>query len=78
MPTKRNQNLICGIRCLSVMFLALRALPAQQATPPAGLTLSQAVEGALRNYPSIRVSQEQINAAAAGIQLGADRIPAAG
>jgi outer membrane protein len=33
------------------------------------LTLSQAVEGALRNYPSIRVSQEQINAAAAGIQL---------
>ena len=44
-------------------------LPAQQATPTPGLTLSQAVEGALRNYPSIRVSQEQINAAAAGIQL---------
>jgi outer membrane protein len=33
------------------------------------LTISQAVEGALRNYPAIRVSQEQINAAAAGIQL---------
>ena len=43
--------------------------PAQQAAPAPGLTLSQAVEGALRNYPSIRVSQEQINAAAAGIQL---------
>ena len=36
---------------------------------PAGLTLPQAVEAALRNYPSIRVSEEQINAAAAGIQL---------
>ena len=33
------------------------------------LTLSQAVENAVRNYPSIRVSQEQINAVAAGIQL---------
>ena len=31
--------------------------------------MTQAVESALRNYPSIRVSQEQINAAAAGIQL---------
>ena len=44
-------------------------LPAQEAVLPAGLTISQAVEGALKNYPSIRVSQEQINAAAAGIQL---------
>src|SRR5882724_3679628 len=33
------------------------------------LTIAQAIESALRNYPSIRVSQEQINAAAAGIQL---------
>jgi outer membrane protein len=68
-PTNRKQNLIRGIRCLSVMFLALGALPAQQATPPAGLTLSQAVDGALKNYPSIRVTQEQMNAAAAGIRL---------
>ncbi len=35
----------------------------------APLTISQAVEAALRNYPSVRVSQEQIAAAAAGIQL---------
>jgi outer membrane protein len=33
------------------------------------LTMGQAVETALRNYPSVRVSQEQITAAAAGIQL---------
>jgi outer membrane protein TolC len=32
-------------------------------------TMGQAVETALRNYPSVRVSQEQITAAAAGIQL---------
>lgn len=31
--------------------------------------MAQAVESALRNYPSIRVSQEQMNAAAAGIRL---------
>jgi outer membrane protein TolC len=36
---------------------------------PATLTLPQAVENALKSYPSIRVSQEQINAAAAAIQL---------
>ena len=43
--------------------------PAQQLAPQPGLTLTQAVDAALRNYPSVRVSQEQINAAAAGIQL---------
>src|ERR1700675_999601 len=39
------------------------------ATLPAQLTLPQAVENSLKNYPSIRVTQEQINAAAAAIQL---------
>src|SRR5438270_3351951 len=39
------------------------------ASLPAQMTLSQTVESALRNYPSIKVSQEQINAVAAGIQL---------
>src|SRR6516165_2547483 len=34
-----------------------------------GVTIAQAVEDALRNYPSIRVTQEQMNAAAAGIRL---------
>jgi outer membrane protein TolC len=37
--------------------------------PTAALTPSQAVETALKFYPSIRVSQEQIQAAAAGITL---------
>jgi outer membrane protein TolC len=46
--------------CLS----AASGLPAQQP-----LTLSRAIEDSLKNYPSIRVSQEQSNAAAAAIQL---------
>ena len=33
------------------------------------LTLPQAVVLSLKNYPAIRVSQEQMNASAAGIQL---------
>src|SRR5579864_3346078 len=49
------------------MLAALSGALAQPAPP--GLTITQAVEDALRNYPSVRVSQEQINAAAAGIQL---------
>ena len=51
------------------VFAAVALSYAQTPAPPAGMTLAQAVEGALRNYPSIRVSQEQINAAAAQIQL---------
>jgi len=39
------------------------------AAQPASLTIAQAVENALRNYPSIRVTQEEMNAAAAGIRL---------
>jgi outer membrane protein len=42
---------------------------AQQNNVPVSVTISQAVENALRNYPSITVSQEQINEAAAGIDL---------
>ncbi len=52
-----------------MLFAANTALLGQQPTPPAGLTLANAVDAALHNYPSIRISQEQINAAAAGIQL---------
>jgi outer membrane protein TolC len=52
------------------MALAAGAfLSAQQPAPPATLSIAQAVEAALRNYPSIRVTQEQMNAAAAGIRL---------
>jgi outer membrane protein len=49
-------------------FGAALAMAATSFAQPT-LTLSQAVENSLKNYPSIRVSQEQTNAAAAAIQL---------
>ena len=52
------------LRCLAVLLFG--SLPSYAQTP---LTLTQAVEAALKNYPSIRVSQEQLNASAAGIRL---------
>jgi outer membrane protein len=51
-------------RPLVVLFFALFGSASAQP-----LSIGQTVETALRNYPSIRVSQEQIAAAAAGIQL---------
>ena len=60
-----------GRACLAarVSAILLAASTGLLGQPAAPLTLTQAVENALRNYPSIRVSQEQMNAAAAGIQL---------
>ncbi|HEY6340749.1 MAG TPA: TolC family protein [Bryobacteraceae bacterium] len=49
--------------------LAVCALLAADALGQNSLTIAQAVEEALQNYPSIRVTQEQMNAAAAGIRL---------
>lgn len=39
------------------------------AQPPIPLTLGQAIDRSLGTYPSIRISEEQMNAAAAGIRL---------
>lgn len=61
-----------SLRTTRVLFPLIFALSgilhAQPPVPPA-MTLNQAVEAAIRNYPSIRVSREQIEAASAGIQL---------
>jgi len=54
---------------LPVTAQILACICAASAPLAAQLTLAQAVADALHNYPSIRVSQEQINAAAAGIRL---------
>lgn len=51
------------------MLLCAGTATPQESPSSTPLTLEQAVQGALKNYPSIRVSQEQINAAAAGIRL---------
>lgn len=52
---------------LVASFLLTTTIVAAQ--QPSGITLAQTVESALQKYPSVRVSQEQINAAAAGITL---------
>jgi outer membrane protein len=65
MPIKRGSKLTGAARCVGAMAAVAGALSGQ----PAGLTITQAVEDALQNYPSIRVTQEQMNAAAAGIRL---------
>jgi len=56
---------VISIRAGLILFAAGH-LFAQQPVP---VTLAQAVEKSQGNYPSIRVSQEQMNAASAGIRL---------
>jgi outer membrane protein len=60
---------ILALRVLIVIGMSAWALPAQQSEPPEGLTMAQAVDAAQRIYPAARVSQEEINSAAAGIRL---------
>ena len=55
--------------CFLLLLTLSRDLRSQPAPAQTPLTIAQAVEDALRNYPSIRVTQEQMNAAAAGIRL---------
>jgi outer membrane protein TolC len=53
---------------LWILALAGCVSQAQQVPLRGSLTIAQAVEAALQNYPSIQVSQEEIDAAAAAIQ----------
>jgi outer membrane protein len=62
-----NRKLLLNLTC-ALLFLA-GTLPAQQTAGPASLTLAEAVESSLKSYPSIRVTQEQVSASAAAIQL---------
>jgi outer membrane protein TolC len=62
-------NSLKVISPLAALLIIASASQGQQTSPAIDLTPGQAVENALKNYPSIRVSQEQITAAAAGIQL---------
>jgi outer membrane protein len=55
------------LAAFAVLTLA-SSINAQPANPGA-MTIAQAVDNALKTYPSISVSQEQINAAAAAIDL---------
>lgn len=59
----------CAAKIPAALLAAVVALQAQPPTAPAGITIREAVEDAIRIYPSIRVTQEQMTAAAAGIRL---------
>lgn len=54
---------------IGLLFFFSTALTARQSLPPVEVTLAQAVETSIKTYPSIRVSQEQLNAASAAITL---------
>ena len=56
------------MRTLTLLAIAA-ILNAQDAAPPRPATLSEAVAAAVARYPAVRVSQEQLAAAAAGIAL---------
>lgn len=68
MLKRRRRSGLYVTAALGLMLISNFFRYAQQAagTP---LTIGQAVESALKNYPAVSVSQEQVNAAAAGIGL---------
>src|SRR5437870_4545622 len=67
---KQRKRCRCRVLIVVSIVLTMNSLgEAQQEQVPSGLTIAQAVESALRNYPLVSVSQEQVNAAAAGIDL---------
>src|SRR5215471_19102562 len=68
METQRRSSSLRIAAAVSIILLNHSTGKAQQpqVTP---MTMRQAVEGALKNYPAVSVSQEQVNAAAAGIDL---------
>ena len=67
--TSKRVLQLCKSTVAALLVTSFAAQAQQASAPPISLTLAQAIETALKNYPSIRVSQEQMNAAAAGIQL---------
>jgi outer membrane protein TolC len=56
---------IRGVAVAAIALFLAGSVSARQTQ----ITLQQTVENAVRNYPSVTVSQEQIDAASAGIQL---------
>src|SRR5262249_31942354 len=67
MRNAHRYRLSMTLAAMVVLVAPLRAIAQQMTATP--LTIQQAVENALRIYPSISVSQEQVNAAAAAIDL---------
>src|SRR5256884_9313153 len=67
----QKQRRCCGLSvtvAVGLIFFTNLMGQAQQA-PATPMSIGEAVDSALRNYPAVSVSQEQVNAAAAGIDL---------
>src|SRR5262245_51336814 len=67
----KKQRLRCGFSVAMAMGLIFftNAIGEAQQAPGTPINIGQAVESALRNYPAVTVSQEQVSAAAAAIDL---------
>src|SRR5437870_9573162 len=67
----QKQRRRCGfsVAVAVVLMFCTNLMGQAQQAPVTPMSIGQAVDSALRNYPSISVSQEQVNAAAAGIDL---------
>src|SRR5213080_1670698 len=67
----QKQRRRCGFSVTVAVGLMLftNLIGQAQQAPATPLSIGQAVDSALRNYPSISVSQEQVNSAAAAIDL---------
>src|SRR5262252_4968267 len=67
----QKQRRTCGFSVTMTVVLMLFTTSIEQAqqAPATPLNIGQAIDSALRNYPAVTVSQEQVNAAAAGIDL---------
>src|SRR5207247_9423649 len=68
---KQRRRCGCSVVVVASIMLTVNSIgeAQQQQVPSTPMSMAQAVESALRNYPAISVSQEQVNAAAAGIDL---------
>ncbi len=68
---KQRRRCGCSVVVVASIMLTVNSIgeAQQQQVPSTPMSIAQAVESALRNYPAISVSQEQVNAAAAGIDL---------
>src|SRR5215831_14697467 len=67
----QKQRRTCAFSVAMTVGLMLFTSSIEQAqqSPATPLNIGQAIDNALRNYPAVTVSQEQVNAAAAGIDL---------
>src|SRR5205814_6491632 len=70
-PNMHKQRRRCTFSVVVAVGLMLMTNFTAEAQQPAGapISIGQAVQSALKNYPAVTVSQEQVNAAAAGIGL---------